>query len=246
MIESPEQTQTNVTDATNTGNVPATDVHERTATRTIRVIVGPTAARKSAYAMALAERESIAIISADSRQIYRDFDIGTGKPTAEERARVVHYGVDIVSPTEHYSAYQWAKDALRWIDDAIARGLEPVIVGGTGFYIKSLFDPPYDEPPIEGLRYTPTYHIIDPGVAINRQYIETRIAGMLQLGWAEEVRRLMQTVPADAIAWKACGYRNIRKYVEGEYPLSYAVDRTIIETRQYAKRQRTWFRHQLP
>jgi tRNA A37 N6-isopentenylltransferase MiaA len=249
VIESPERTRTEVTDvsdATNAENVPANDLHQGPVARAIRVIVGPTAAGKSAYAMALAEREPIAIISADSRQIYRGFDIGTGKPTAEERARVVHYGVDIVNPTEHYSAYQWAKDALRWIDDALTRGLEPVIVGGTGFYIKSLFDPPYDEPPIEGLRYAPAYHIIDPGVATNRHYIETRVAGMLEHGWAEEVRHLMHTVPADAIAWKACGYRNIRKYVEGEYPLSYATDRTIIETRQYAKRQRTWFRHQLP
>jgi tRNA dimethylallyltransferase len=80
---------------------------------------------------------------------------------------------------------------------------------------------------------------------VNKRYIEVRITQMLERGWIAEVERLMQTVPAEAIAWKACGYRNIKKYVDGEYPLSYAIERTIIETRQYAKRQRTWFRHQL-
>jgi tRNA dimethylallyltransferase len=213
--------------------------------RNIRVIVGPTAAGKSAAAMQLAQRERIAIISADSRQIYRGFDIGTGKPTSDERAAVPHYGVDVVDPTESYSAYRWARDAAGWIEDAIARGFEPVIVGGTGFYIKSLFDPPYDEPPVTEVSYVPSYQIIDPGAPANRAYIEARIATMIEQGWIAEVERLMQAVPADAIAWKSCGYRNIKKHVDGEYPLSYAIERTIIETRQYAKRQRTWFRHQL-
>jgi tRNA A37 N6-isopentenylltransferase MiaA len=211
----------------------------------IRVIVGPTAAGKSSYAMQLAERENIAIISADSRQIYKGFDIGTAKPSAEDRAKVLHYGVDIVAPTEHYSAYRWAKDAVQWIQDALDRGKTPVIVGGTGFYIKSLFDPPYDEPPVTDVNYIPEYTIIDPGPVL-KERIETRVDQMFANGWIEEVQQLMQTIPHDAIAWKACGYRNIRKYVEGEYPLSYAKERTIIETRQYAKRQRTWFRHQLP
>ena len=211
----------------------------------IRVIVGPTAAGKSAVAMALAEHEPVAIISADSRQIYRGFDIGTAKPSDDDRRKVVHYGVDIVDPTQHYSAYQWAKDAAQWIDDALQRGLTPVIVGGTGFYIKSLFDPPYDEPPVTGISYTPDYQRVDPGPSL-RDHIATRVDQMFSHGWLAEVERLMHTVPADAIAWKACGYRTIRKYLTGEYTLDYARERIIIETRQYAKRQRTWFRHQLP
>ena len=211
---------------------------------TIRVIVGPTAAGKSSLVMTLAEREDIAIISADSRQIYRGFDIGTAKPSAEDRRRVIHYGVDVIDPIEPYSAYRWAKDTMSWIEDAHRLGKIPVIVGGTGFYIKSLFDPPYDEPPIPGVLYNPEYQVIDPGPLL-KGHIETRIEQMLAHGWIAEVERLVQTVPADAIAWKACGYRNMRKYIAGEYTLSYAKERTIIETRQYAKRQRTWFRHQL-
>jgi tRNA dimethylallyltransferase len=211
----------------------------------IRVIVGPTAAGKSAVAMALADREPIAIISADSRQIYRGFDIGTAKPSVDDRARVVHYGVDVVQPDEPYSAYRWAKDAAHWIGEAIQRGLTPVVVGGTGFYIKSLFDPPYDTPPVTDVPYNPEYHIVDPGPPL-KDYIESRVEQMLEQGWIAEVERLMQSTSPDAIAWKACGYRNIRRYIQGEYKLSYAKERIIIETRQYAKRQRTWFRHQIP
>lgn len=211
----------------------------------IRVIVGPTAAGKSARAMALAARGDVAIISADSRQIYRDFDIGTAKPSAAEQAAVVHYGVNVIGPTEHYSAYRWARDAAGWIADARARGLTPVIVGGTGFYLKSLFDPPYDEPPVPGFALRPEYEIVDPGPAL-RDHIAARVDQMLEAGWLDEVRALMRTVPHDAIAWKACGYRVMRAHLEGEYSLDVARERTIIETRQYAKRQRTWFRHQLP
>jgi len=194
--------------------------------------------------MEAAEREDIAVISADSRQIYRKFDIGTAKPSPADLARVVHFGVNIVDPTDHYSAYEWARNAARWIDEAERMGKSPVIVGGTGFYVKSLFDPPYDEPPVAGLALVPDYEIVDPGAVLQR-HIETRIDQMLSDGWLQEVAELMQTVPRDAIAWKASGYRLMRGHLEGEYSLEYARERTIIETRQYAKRQRTWFRHQL-
>lgn len=194
--------------------------------------------------MEAADRENIAVISADSRQIYRQFDIGTAKPSPADLARVVHFGVNVVDPSEHYSAYQWARDAARWIGDAERMGKVPVVVGGTGFYIKSLFDPPYDEPPVTDLALTPDYEIVDPGPEL-RLHIETRVDQMLADGWLEEVASLMNTVPRDAIAWKASGYRVMRGYLEGEYSLEHARERAIIETRQYAKRQRTWFRHQL-
>lgn len=209
------------------------------------MIVGPTAAGKSMRAMEAAARADIAIISADSRQIYRKFDIGTAKPTPEELSSVVHFGVNVVEPTEHYSAYQWARDAARWIGEAERMGKVPIIVGGTGFYVKSLFDPPYDEPPVADLDLVPEYEVVDPGPDL-RNHIETRVDQMLENGWLDEVASLMQSVPADAIAWKASGYRVMRRHLEGEYSLADARERAIIETRQYAKRQRTWFRHQLP
>lgn len=195
--------------------------------------------------MEAADHEDIAIISADSRQIYRKFDIGTAKPSPEDLARVVHFGVNIVDPAEHYSAYQWARDAARWIGDAEQRGKVPVIVGGTGFYIKSLFDPPYDEPPVVDFEIVPDYEVVDPGPEL-RKFIEGRIDRMLEDGWLAEVAALAETVPHDAVAWKSSGYRVMRGHLEGEYSLDHARERAIIETRQYAKRQRTWFRHQLP
>lgn len=210
----------------------------------IRVIVGPTAAGKSARAMELAARGNVAIISADSRQIYRGFNIGTAKPSATDRLEVVHYGVDIVDPTESYSAYRWAVDAAAWTSASLTAGKTPLIVGGTGFYLKSLFDPPYDVPPVPRLSLVPEYEMVDPGPSL-RDHIETRVDQMLAAGWVAEVEELMRTVPRDAIAWKACGYRNLRGYIEGKYSLDYARERAIIETRQYAKRQRTWYRHQL-
>jgi len=210
----------------------------------VRVITGPTAAGKSGRAMEFARAGGAAIISADSRQIYRGFDIGTAKPTAAERAAVVHYGVDVTDPSSPYSAWKWARDAATWIADARQRGLTPVVVGGTGFYLKSLFDPPYDEPPVSRLVFQPEYEIVDPGPAL-RDHIATRVDQMLAAGWLAETERLIATVPAGAIAWKACGYRVMRAHIEGAMSLDEARERAIVETRQYAKRQRTWLRHQL-
>ncbi|MGI8509419.1 MAG: tRNA (adenosine(37)-N6)-dimethylallyltransferase [Gemmatimonadaceae bacterium] len=208
------------------------------------MIVGPTAAGKSTRAMEIAASGDVAIISADSRQIYRGFDIGTAKPSIADRQAALHYGVDIVEPTESYSAYRWAVDAARWISEALAAGKTPIVVGGTGFYLKSLFDPPYDVSPVAAFSLRPQYEIVDPGESL-KQHIVTRVDQMLGAGWLVEVGQLMATVPADAIAWKACGYRIMRGHLKGEYSLDYARERAIIETRQYAKRQRTWFRHQL-
>ena len=117
--------------------------------RTLRVICGPTAAGKSALVMALADRVPLTVISADSRQIYRGFDLGTAKPSASERARIPHEGIDLVEPTERYSAAAWAERASGWVSEARAAGRSPVIVGGTGFYIRALVAPLFAEPPLD-------------------------------------------------------------------------------------------------
>ena len=91
----------------------------------------------------------------------------------------------------------------------------------------------------------PAYLVVDPGTALGTR-IEARVERMLEAGWADEVRELMRTVAPDAPAWKASGYMVMRSHVEGALDLSSATQRVIIETRQYAKRQRTWFRNQLP
>ena len=91
----------------------------------------------------------------------------------------------------------------------------------------------------------PTYLVVDPGPSLAGR-IEARIERMLESGWIHEVEGLARKIPPDAPAWKASGYSVMREHVEGDLDLSTAKQRVIIETRQYAKRQRTWFRHQLP
>src|SRR3954447_9305196 len=108
---------------------------------TVPVICGPTASGKSAVAMWLSLRRELLIISADSRQIYRSFDIGTAKPAPDELSRVPHVGADVVEPDQRYSAAEWTQMAQRAITEALAAGRLPIIVGGTGFYIAALFKP---------------------------------------------------------------------------------------------------------
>jgi tRNA dimethylallyltransferase len=115
----------------------------------VLVITGPTASGKSALALAVAERLNGEIISMDSRQVYRGLDIGTAKPTAGERARVPHHGLDLIDPDQRYSAGQFARDAREWIAAIRARGRTPVIAGGTLFFLRALEQPLFDEPPLD-------------------------------------------------------------------------------------------------
>lgn len=275
-------------------------------TATIPVICGPTAAGKSAIALWLAQQVPVTIISADSRQVYRGFDIGTAKPSREERARVPHEGIDIVEPTQRYSAASWAENAEGWVDSARDAGRMPVVVGGTGLYLRALFEPFFEEPALDAdrrrsleqvlgafslaelqrwasmldparahlgrsqllrvieiallsgrrlselhverarpPRRTARYLLVDPGPALSAR-ITARIAAMFAAGWEDEVRALMTRVPPDAPAWKASGYGAVYRLARGSIALDAAQQAIDVETRQYAKRQRTWFRHQLP
>ncbi len=274
--------------------------------RDVAVICGPTAAGKSAIAMALAARTGAVLISADSRQVYRRFDIGTAKPTPAEQHAVPHRGIDFVDPGERYSAAQWCESALGWIRDAEAIGQPVIIVGGTGFYLRALEEPLFESPPLDPAqravvlqeldaletevlrakcaqvdqprahlgrtqllralevfeltgrplsawqaeRARPAvvqshYLLVDPGATL-RDRIATRVQQMLDAGWEREVEALAREFPIEAPAWNACGYAQLHAVLQGTVPRSAAIERTIIDTRQYAKRQRTWFRHQLP
>lgn len=271
----------------------------------LSVICGPTAAGKSAIAHWLAEREALTIISADSRQIYRGFDIGTAKPSREEQARIPHRGVDVVDPNERYSADRWRQSADAWIDESLASRRTPVIVGGTGFYVRALIDGLFEQPPMDvprrerlrlqldsmsidqlrrwverldperahlgrvqltravetallsgrrlsalqqttrPTRWRARYLVVDPRTALASR-IPERMEQMIAHGWGDEVQGLMMTVPGTAPAWNATGYAVMRRMVSGEISMDEAKRAIVIDTRQYAKRQRTWFRHQLP
>jgi len=104
----------------------------------IVVICGPTASGKTALGIKVAQQANGEIISSDSMQIYKDMDIGTAKPTPEERAQAVHHLVDFVSPDQRYSVADFKKDATEKIEDILSRGKLPIIVGGTGLYVNSL------------------------------------------------------------------------------------------------------------
>jgi len=271
----------------------------------IPVVCGPTAAGKTRLALWLAERANVTIVSADSRQLYRGFDIGTAKPTVAERRAVPHCGIDVLEPTQRASAAWWADRADEWIREALAEGRIPVVVGGTGLYLRALFGALFEEPPLDEerrvalqrelatrsteslrrwvgeldparatlgrtqllraleialltgrrvsdlhrerqrpARWSARYLVVDPGPQLATT-IETRIDAMMRDGWRDEVRRLMAEVPADAPAWNATGYGTIRLLERGELAERDAVQRVVVDTRQYAKRQRTWFRHQL-
>ena len=113
------------------------------------VLVGPTGVGKTAVAVALAALTPITVISADARQVYRGLDIGTAKPDRETQARVPHRGLDLVAPGERYSAGRFARDAAGWIAETRAAGHEPIVVGGTGLYIRALAEGLFREPPFD-------------------------------------------------------------------------------------------------
>lgn len=270
----------------------------------VPVIVGPTAAGKTAVAVALARHWPLVVISADSRQVYRDLDIGTGKPTAPEREVVPHYGIDVVDPGETYSAGRFARDAARWLRD-ISRRAMPVVVGGTGFYVRALADGLFREPPMDperrkslrrwarsarglgrwAVRLDPKYsgggrqraartvevalltgrplswwqreakaegvmrpwyvRLTLPRAVLHRR-IEERVARMLETGLVDEVRVLLERgLHPEAPGLDGVGYREVLRHLAGELPKERLQEAIAAATRRYAKRQETWFRHQL-
>ena len=124
------------------------------------VLVGPTAIGKTALALALAAELPVEVISADSRQVYRRLDIGTAKPPRRERLRVPHHGIDVVEPGERYSAGRFAREAAKWLEEIRARGKQPLLVGGTGLYVRALADGLFVEPPLEPERRRSLEHWI--------------------------------------------------------------------------------------
>lgn len=133
-------------------------------------IVGATASGKTAYSIELAKKVNGEIISADSRLVYKGFDIGTAKPTLEERDGIPHYLIDIVEPEVDYSVGLWAKEAENCIDEIISRGKVPIIVGGTGLYFRILLEN-YDLPKVE-----PNYDLRRELETLTFEELQTRLA----------------------------------------------------------------------
>ncbi len=273
----------------------------------IPIIVGPTAVGKTAVAMALSCFLKLEVISADSRQVYRRLDIGTAKPTAKERARVPHHGIDEVEPGTRYSAGRFAQHAPRWIEAIRARNATPVVVGGTGLYVRALAEGLFVEPPLDparraGLRawtetldgrelvrwatrldqafrgggrqrasraielvlltgkplcywqavarqqgaVDPWYVVLTAPRLTLHQRIERRAEAMVEHGLIEEVAAVLaEGHAARSPGLDGLGIREAVEYLHGRRSRESVAPAIAVSTRQYAKRQETWFRHQL-
>jgi tRNA dimethylallyltransferase len=273
----------------------------------VPVLVGPTAVGKTAVALALTAYWPLEVISADSRQIYRRLDIGTAKPSLRERARVPHYGVDVVEPGCRYSAGHFARDASGWLADIRTGGKQPMIVGGTGLYIRAFAEGLFTEPeldparrrsldawtarlePIELLRWAgrldpgfrgggrqraaraievallsgqplsfwqraaraqgsldPWYIVLTVPRPVLHRRIAVRAEDMVRRGLIEEVASVLaEGHSPNAPGLDGIGIKEAVEYLHGKRTRDTVSEAITIGTRQYAKRQQTWFRHQL-
>ena len=198
-------------------------------TRQAYILAGPTASGKSALAAALAREMGAWILSADSMNVYKGMDVGTAKPSVEERAEFHMGGVDVVTPAEEFSSGAWLRAAAEWAG-TVPTGTPIVIVGGTGLYFSAL---------LRGLdrkweKLAPEYPVIRIDRAVVRARIAARLDDMFMRGLDEEKRRLHELYPVwSKTASLAIGYR------EGDDKA-----KILVRTCQLAKRQDTWFRHQ--
>ncbi|MDK8347037.1 tRNA (adenosine(37)-N6)-dimethylallyltransferase MiaA [Brevibacterium sp. UMB1308A] len=272
---------------------------------TVINVVGATATGKSDLAITLAHHLDGEIINADSMQFYRGMDIGTAKVSSEQRAEVPHHLLDILDVTQDASVSEYQSRARALIHEIHERGRTPIIVGGSGLYVRAATDVmnfPGTDPAmrarLEGIAeagalhdmhamleeldpkaastikptdarrivralevialtgdtfsselpeytyYTPTIQV---GLAQDRETLHQRIADRVHLmwdaGWVDEVRTLLDQGLRDGkTARHAIGYAQIIDYLDGNMTADLAIDSTVTRTRQFAKRQETWFR----
>ena len=272
------------------------------------VVIGPTGTGKSDLAIRLAVEIGGEIVNCDSLQLYKGLDIGTAKVPQAERRGVPHHLIDLIEPTRIFTAGEYAEAARTVLREIAARNRIPVVVGGTGFYLRAMLEGLFPGPPRDAVvrarlesreRVRPgSLHRIlsrlDPASAArihandknkliralevrvlmgqpistmfelgraplgdfraiklgleparNLLYerLDARTANIFARGLVEEVRALLAAgVPADAKAFESLGYKQAVQVVEGRLSREEALASTQIETRQYAKRQTSWFR----
>lgn len=276
------------------------------------VILGPTASGKSALGMSLAKELGGEILVCDSTQAYRHFDIGTAKVPYTEQGGIPHHLVDLVEPTEVFTAGEYRLRALAALDDLRLRRKLPILTAGTGLYLRALLEGLSDAParseelrgrlrriaarrgpeylhrllkrldPATAARIEPPdtpkiiraiemrvltgkpvgeihgagrsrlqgYEVTKIGLCPERAAlyarINARVHQMMQAGWTAEVRDLMDSgIPPEAKPFQFIGYSELRRHLQGQISKSEAVTQTQQATRQFAKRQITWFRREL-
>ena len=274
--------------------------------RLIPLIGAPTATGKTELVLHLAACLPLEVISADSMQVYRGMDIGTAKPSQKEQAKVPHHVINVVDPNATFNVADFVAFAENAIRDILARGRVPLVIGGTGFYLRALTQglptvPPADPTiqaelwkqleengleqlkqdlrtisPIDAERagsnprrvvraleiiqvtgvppstfpYTkPAFAfsklVLIPTLDVLEPRIVARVEEMFAQGLVTEVRRLMVRFPNCFTATQAIGYKETRAYIEGQTTLNEAKTAVVLATRQYARRQRTWFGREL-
>ena len=269
-------------------------------------LTGPTAVGKSSIALALAEKIGGEIITVDSMQVYRGLDIGTAKPTADERKKIPHHLLDLCELTEAFDAAQFIRLAQKTVAEIQSRGRTPIFCGGTGLYFKAFLDGLGDAPPaddklraeleaapfpallaelrerdpaayekidkqnprrviraVEVIRLTgkkfseqraewktqnsksqtQNYFCFTRSAEELHRRINARVDEMFRLGLVDETRELLQHGLAEnKFAMQAIGYRQVVEHLRGERDLAATIELVKIRTRQFAKRQLTWFR----
>ena len=222
-------------------------------------ILGPTASGKTSIAAALAARlteegRAAEIISADSRQVYRGMDIGTGKDLAEY-GEIPYHLIDIAEPGEQYNVWQYQQDFIRVYADIRARGAVPILCGGTGMYINAVTRG-YDfseKIPLSAAREEAAVreglprHPFFIGTLVDRDTrnarIDARLDARLQEGMIEEIRGLLERgVPAERLIAYGLEYKYVTLYLQGELPYAEMREKLATAIHQFAKRQMTWWR----
>ncbi len=211
----------------------------------ILTILGPTACGKTTFAAHLAADIDGEIISADSRQVYRRMDIGTGKDLADytvEGREIPYHLIDIAEPGTRYSVYQFQHDFHEAYTDIKSRGKTPILCGGTGLYIESVIRG-YE---FDG-RVMPSMNSLNIGLKIDREErrrkISARLRSRLAEGMVDEVRGLIDSgVPTAALIRYGLEYKYVTLYLLGELEYEEMVRLLEIAIHQFAKRQMTWFR----
>ena len=192
----------------------------------VLAIVGPTASGKTPLSLLVAEMLAGEIVSADSRQIYKYLDIGTAKPAREERENIVHHFVDILDPLDEYSAGQFGHDASDVIKDILSRRKVPVLVGGSGLYVKAVIDGMFDEPgkdPNVRARLDEQYRVegIEPLVEMLRKVDAAALAGMREV----TPRRVIRALEVFLIGGKPLSaYHQEQKSVSGYETVQFGLE----------------------
>ena len=216
------------------------------------VILGATSAGKSSLALALAEKFDTEIISADSMAVYKNFNVGTAKPKRAELERVRHHMIDILDAEEKFSVGEFVRRARPIISELNQRGKIPIVAGGTGLYIQALVEG-YELDAGKSLisHYKQTGELIYDaqifGLTAQRAELYDRInrrtEQMFAGGLVEEVRNLLASgISPNAQAMLGIGYKETVEYLRGNTTLDETVAKVAQATRNFAKRQLTWYR----